>query len=138
MSEKLNTLNHLNDLLNMALADSNIDINELTLIYEMGLEKGITKAEIDELQSNIKATSVEPPKELKDKVKLLFDLCLIIWADGKVVKEEKDLLLKFIVQCKFKKEDAEEIADYLLERTKAKASLEEILDEIKDNSTQPN
>ncbi len=138
MSDKINTLNHLNDLLNMALADSNIDISELTLIYEMGLEKGITKAEIDELQRNIKATSVEPPKELEDKVKLLYDLCLIIWADDKVVKEEKDLLLKFIIQCKFKKEDAEEIADYLLERTKAKASLEEILDEIKANSTQHN
>lgn len=138
MSEKTNTLNHLNDLLNMALADSNIDISELTLIYEMGLEKGITKSEIDELQRNIKATSVEPPKELEDKVKLLYDLCLIIWADGKVVKEEKDLLLKFIVQCKFKKEDAEEIADYLLERTKAKATLKEILDEIKANLNQSN
>lgn len=138
MSEKLNTLNHLNDLLNMAYADENLDIKELAIIYEMGLEKGITKAEIDELQKNNKAISVEPPKELKDKVKLLYDLCLIIWADDKVVKEEKDLLLKFIVQCKFKKEDAEEIADYLLERTKAKASLGEILDEIKANSTQHN
>lgn len=138
MSEKIDTLNHLNNLLNMALADSNIDINELTLIYDMGLERGITKSEIDELQKNVKDTSITPPTELKDKIRLLYDLCLIIWADGKVVKEEKDLLLKFIIQCKFKKENAEEIAEYLLEKTKSKVSPEEILKEIKANSNQLN
>jgi uncharacterized tellurite resistance protein B-like protein len=133
MTDKAQIINYLKHLLNMAIADFNIDPKELELIYELGIEKGVSEEEINELLKTPDHSSLEAPDELKTKVELLYDLCLIIWADDKVQKEERQLLEKVIVQCRFKKENAEEISTYLLEKVKEKVSMDEILKEIEKN-----
>ena len=88
--------------------------------------KNLTAEEIN--NSFLKA-----PEHLKGKVSLLYDLCLVIWADGKVVKEEKELLEKVIIQCNFEKENAQEVGRYLLDKVKKGTTLKEIIEEIVAN-----
>ena len=134
MSNKNEVINHLKHLLNMALADLNIDTQELELIYKLGIEKGISESEIDLLLKTPDYSLLEQPKTLKAKIQLLYDLCLVIWADGKVVKEERELLEKIIVQCGFEKEIAEESGKFLLDKVENGIGFEEILAEIERDS----
>ncbi|MBL4708436.1 MAG: TerB family tellurite resistance protein [Flavobacteriales bacterium] len=130
---KIEITNHFKHLLDMALADLDIDPQELSLIYQLGLEKGISESEIDELLKTPNNSFLKAPEHLKGKVSLLYDLCLVIWADGKVVKEEKELLEKVIIQCNFEKENAQEVGRYLLDKVKKGTTLKEIIEEIVAN-----
>ena len=54
----------------------------------------------------------------------------IAWADGKIDKTEKSLLASYAVRFGFKEENANDIADYLLQQVKNGMSKEDVINTI--------
>ena len=81
----------------MMLADGIIDPKEQEIIYDCGLRRGISKAQIDKLVEEIKS-QVSPldyvarSTDLPADDELVRMLIRVAFADGKIAKEELDML----------------------------------------------
>ena len=114
----------------MALSDTDFDPKEAELLYKIGLEHGLDKTIIDEIVVT-SGLRPETPTTVEEKIAYLFDLTRMAWADGKIEKEERLVLLKNILRFGFKEENKEQIANYLIESVRGGKLLEQILSEIK-------
>ncbi len=81
----------------MMLADGIIDPKEQEIIYEYGLRRGIGKNQIDTLVEEIKSQSspldyVAESTDLPVDIELVRMLVRVAFADGKIAKEELDML----------------------------------------------
>ena len=121
---------HFFNLYCMALSDTVFDPKEAELLYKLGLENGLDKQTIDDIVLT-SGLNPEYPKSIEEKVSYLYDLTRMAWADGKIVEEEKELLLKNILKFGFKEENKDAILKFFIDSVKNSLSLEEIVNKIK-------
>lgn len=114
----------------MVLADGVIDARELEALYKIGLEQyNLTQEEIISVVRDA-GSSFTFPTDLRGKVRILFNLSTIALADGTVDKEEFDLLKKYIIRMGFEEQNADGIANYLLDSVRENKAFEEIMESI--------
>lgn len=120
---------HFFNLYCMALSDEEFDFTERQVLYEIGVEHGITPEQINEV---ILTTNIAPavPETIEGKVECLYDLVRMAWADGKIEPEERDIVKKCVVRYGFLPENAGGIVDYFIESVKNNKSKADILNEI--------
>ena len=120
---------HFFNLYCMALSDEEFDFTERQVLYEIGVEHGITPEQINEV---ILTTNIAPavPETIEGKVECLYDLVRMAWADGKIEPEERDIVKKCVVRYGFMPENAGGIGDYFIESVKNNKSKADILNEI--------
>ena len=111
----------------MVLADGVIDPLELETIYRIGSESyGLTQDEITDSLQNA-GTSLQLPQTIEDKVKFLFNLAEVAWADGVIEPSEKELLRKYVIHLGFEEENAHQITEFMLNAVEKGQTVEEIL-----------
>ena len=111
----------------MVLADGVIDPLELETIYRIGTESyGLTQDEITDSLQNA-GTSLQLPQTIEDKVKFLFNLAEVAWADGVIEPSEKELLRKYVIHLGFEEENAHQITEFMLNAVEKGQTVEEIL-----------
>ena len=111
----------------MVLADGVIDPLELETIYRIGTESyGLTQDEITDSLQNA-GTSLQLPQTIEDKVKFLFNLAEVAWADGVIEPSEKELLRKYVIHLGFEEENAHQITEFRLNAVEKGQTVEEIL-----------
>ena len=111
----------------MVLADGVIDPLELETIYRIGTESyGLTQDEITDSLQNA-GTSLQLPQTIEDKVKFLFNLAEVAWADGVIEPSEKELLRKYVIHLGFEEENAHQITEFMLNAVERGQTVEEIL-----------
>ena len=111
----------------MVLADGVIDPLELETIYRIGTESyGLTQDEITDSLQNA-GTSLQLPQTIEDKVKFLFNLAEVAWADGVIEPSEKELLRKYVIHLGFEEENAHQITEFMLNAVEKDQTVEEIL-----------
>ena len=111
----------------MVLADGVIDPLELETIYRIGTESyGLTQDEITDSLQNA-GTSLQLPQTIEDKVKCLFNLAEVAWADGVIEPSEKELLRKYVIHLGFEEENAHQITEFMLNAVEKGQTVEEIL-----------
>ena len=111
----------------MVLADGVIDPLELETIYRIGTESyGLTQDEITDSLQNA-GTSLQLPQTIEDKVKFLFNLAEVAWADGVIEPTEKELLRKYVIHLGFEEENAHQITEFMLNAVEKGQTVEEIL-----------
>lgn len=131
MEEKLK--NHFLNLYHMALSDTEIDASELTLIYLIGEEKGITKEEINAVVLQPDSIRFYFPETVFEKVDSLFDLARIAWADGIIDDNERKLLNLFAKKFGFEDENIPTIVQLLLDEVKKGTTRDELLKIVTNN-----
>ena len=95
----------------MVLADGIIDAAEMETLFRIGQENyGITSNQINELIRDTD-TSISYPDTLEDKVRFLYELAEIAWADGSIDNSELRLLEKYIVNMGFEESNSKAIAN---------------------------
>lgn len=114
----------------MVLADTNTDPRELSMLYSIGQEKGISKQEMDEFISSTGAALAFPDK-LEDKIELLYDLTKVAWADGDFAQQETDLLKKMCLNLGFLEENVDELTDFFQTQVKNGLTFPDLLTLIK-------
>lgn len=114
----------------MSLADGIVDARELATLYRIGRENYELSSE------EINRTIVEPgnsyavPQSLDDRIKLLYHLCEVAWADGRIDETEKSLLSKYAICMGFQEDKIEDIVNYLLNEVKNGSPLKNTLEKI--------
>jgi hypothetical protein len=121
---------HFFDLYCLALSDGYLDFKELQTLYDIGVERGITPEQINQvvLTANI---ARKVPETLSEKVEYLYDLTRMAWADGRIAQEEREIIKKCVVRYgQFVDGNADGIVDYFIESIKENKTKTDILNEI--------
>jgi len=120
-------------LYHMALSDSQVDIKELEMLYNIGETRGINREEIESLLLQTNTDILDQPKTVLEKVDCLYDLSLIAWADGTVDESERKALHLFCSRFGFKDENVSLICEFLLAEAFKKTPKEQILTTVSQN-----
>ncbi|WP_452223497.1 hypothetical protein [Lacinutrix chionoecetis] len=120
---------HFLRLYQIAFSDDNFDILEMQMLYSFAEERGLTKEQLNEILLNPSHDS-SIPESLELRVEYLYDLAVMIWADGKVTDDEYNTLKKYCKKFEFLDENIIELTDYLLESAKKGVNKEDIIRDI--------
>lgn len=114
------------ELYRMVLADGIAHPKEMETLYRIGVENyGLTNEQITkEIAEESFSTFI--PQTPEDKIKLIYELALIAWADGVIEESEKKLLKRYAILFGIKEELSDEFVDFLLKKAQDNVSENEI------------
>ena len=124
---------HLNILVQLAKVDGSADDSELELIRRIGSSKNLSDEDIEfAISTSEESDFVHDVSEfsLEEKLELIYNLVLVMKADGIVHKEEMKFCLKVIQKMGFKDEALFE----LVSNTRVEGSDQVDKDEILKNA----
>ena len=120
---------HFLRLYQIAFTDDNFDVLELQMLYKFAEERGISRDQLNDILLHPSQDSIIP-KSLEGKIEYLYDLALMIWADGIVTDDEVNTLRKYCLKFDFEKENVKDICEFLLENAKANIPLKELISKM--------
>ncbi|MDR3023976.1 hypothetical protein ODZ84_13660 [Chryseobacterium fluminis] len=123
---------HFLRLYQMAICDDDFSALELKMLYKCAEERGIPSKNLDEILLNPINLKSLVPQTIEEKVDYLYDLTVMIWADGIVSPNEYIAMQKYVLMFGFVEENAPSIVDYLIEAVKIGKNKSEILYELKN------
>lgn len=123
---------HFLRLYQMAICDDDFSALELKMLYKCAEERGISSRNLDEILLNPINLKSLVPQTIEEKVDYLYDLTVMIWADGIVSPNEYSAMQKYVLMFGFLEENVTAIVDYLIEAVKIGKDKNEILYELKN------
>ena len=91
--------NHIKNLLALAKADGTVHKKEQEMLFKIGKRYGLKDRQVQALIVSDEQFTVNVPDNFHDKMNVLYDLMLMVWADGVIEKKEiafcEDLVKKF-------------------------------------------
>lgn len=123
---------HFLRLYQMAICDDDFSALELKMLYKCAEERGISSKNLDEILLNPINLKSLVPQTIEEKVDYLYDLTVMIWADGIVSPNEYSAMEKYVLMFGFLEENVTAIVDYLIEAVKFGKNKSEILYELKN------
>lgn len=121
--------NHLIDLYRLALVDEDFDMREVFLLTELCKKYNVNLNEI-----SIKLTSTEHevliPESVEERIKYLYELTQMAWADNIIQDCERDMLRNYALRYDFLEENVDRIVDYLIDSVRDGKTLESIYQEL--------
>ncbi|AZA55796.1 hypothetical protein EG349_13435 [Chryseobacterium shandongense] len=123
---------HFLRLYQMAICDDDFSPLELKMLYKTAEERGISSKKLDEILLNPINSKSLIPETIEEKVEYLFDLTVMIWADGVVTENELSALNKYVALFGFVEENVKDIADYFIEAVKQGKTKQDILNDLKN------
>ncbi|MGX5684566.1 MULTISPECIES: hypothetical protein [unclassified Chryseobacterium] len=123
---------HFLRLYQMAICDDDFSALELKMLYKCAEERGISSKNLDDILLNPINLKSLIPKTIEEKVDYLYDLTVMIWADGVVSPNEYSAMQKYVLMFGFLEENTTAIVDYLIEAIKIGKNKSEILYELKN------
>jgi len=121
---------HFLRLYQMALTDDNFNALELQMLYHFADERGVPKEELEKLFLNPVTHEQDIPEDLKTRIKYLYDLTRIIWADEKITDDEMNTLRKYCKKFEFLDENIDDLANYLIDCVKKGVQKQEIINQL--------
>ena|SRR6478735_4432645 len=80
--------NHIKNLLALAKADGFVHAKEQKMLFKIGKRYGLKERQVKELIDSKEKYTVNVPDNFHDQMNVLYDLMLMVWADGVVEKKE--------------------------------------------------
>jgi len=131
-AEFKNRISVLATLIKLSLADGVLDENEMKIIEKVAREYGLLDR--DDLQSIIKnyeKYSLEPTYDYDERIEQLYYLTKIIYADGRIDKNELKILKKAIVALGFPPKNVDDIYETAIGLIVDEADLDQFMAKIK-------
>lgn len=82
--------NHIKNLLALSKADGHMHEKEVEMLYKIGKRYGLKDRQISTLIDDNEPYEINVPDNFHDKMNVLYDLVLMVYADGIVEKKEID------------------------------------------------
>ncbi|UTX47226.1 hypothetical protein [Chryseobacterium sp. MA9] len=123
---------HFLRLYQMAICDDDFSALELKMLYKCAEERGIPSKNLDEILLNPINLKSLVPQSIEEKIDYLYDLTIMIWADGIVSPNEYSAMQKYVLMFGFLEENVTAIVDYLIEAVRIGKNKSEILYELKN------
>lgn len=96
--------NHIKNLLALSKVDGTVHDKEIKLLYKIGKRYGLKERQVKEIIESKEKFKMNVPDNHNDKMNLLYDLLLMIYADEVVDKHEIDFLEETVKKFGFRKE----------------------------------
>jgi uncharacterized tellurite resistance protein B-like protein len=91
--------NHIKNLLALSKADGHMHEKEVEMLFKIGKRYGLKDRQINTLIDSNEPYEINVPDNFHDKMNVLYDLVLMVYADGVVEKKEisfcEDVVKKF-------------------------------------------
>ena len=111
----------------MVMADGTADPNEMTTLYRIGIENyGLTQEEMSEVISQ-GGVSTFIPELYSERIKLLYQMAIIAWADGVIEESEHTFLQRYALKFGIQEDKVKEFVDFLLSKVQEGVSEDEII-----------
>lgn len=123
---------HFLRLYQMAICDDNFSPLELKALYKSAEERGISQKKLDEILLNPVNSKITVPESIEEKIDYLYDLTVMIWADGEVSPNEKSSLEKYVLMFGFMEENALQIVNYFIDSVKEGKTKTDIFNDLKN------
>jgi len=119
------------NLYGMVMADGICHPKEMAVLYKIGRECYHLTSE--EISQEIREGGKTPlfPQSFEDRVRLLYQMAIIAWADGNVDETERDLLKRYSSKYCVREEIVDSFVDFLLEKAKQNISEANLINELK-------
>ncbi|MBQ7853122.1 MAG: hypothetical protein IJ342_09680 [Muribaculaceae bacterium] len=128
MNEKLKS--HFLSLYCMIVSDYDVSPLELEELYRIANQYyGYTPEEINFAVLS-RGTALYIPESLDKKIQYLYDLAMIVCADGLIKPEELKLLKYYAIMFGFQQENMDEIMHFLIENAKSKIETKEVISKL--------
>lgn len=128
---KMEQRHHFINLFAVALADNNLEPKEITYLYELGIEKGLSREEIDDIISNPHKARFVKPSTMIEAIDQLFDLIQMVLRDGRIHPHEVDLCKSFAKRFGINKEIIDDLIEKLIEEVQSGKTKQTLIDELK-------
>jgi uncharacterized tellurite resistance protein B-like protein len=96
--------NHLKNLISLAKADGNLHPDEERMIYKIGDKYGLKDRQVASLLRSNKKTDLRVPEDHDEKMDQLYDVVMMVYADGIVEDSEIEFCNDLVSQFGYKKE----------------------------------
>lgn len=103
--ERKQDKSHFKNLVQVALADGNIDALETEMLQRLGKRMGLTEPEIFGLIESTKQSLFDPPYELSKRFEQVYNIIKMILADGKIENSEMRLASGLALKSGFTDEE---------------------------------
>lgn len=80
--------NHIRNLLALARADEHMDEKEVEMLFKIGRRYGLKDWQIKNLVDSTETYELNVPDNFNDRMNLLYDLILMVYADEKIEPRE--------------------------------------------------
>jgi uncharacterized membrane protein YebE (DUF533 family) len=108
--------NHIKNLLSLAKADGFVHEEEKAVVMKIGRKYGLKERQIIELMESDEKFTLNVPDNHRDKMNLLYDLMLIVLADGIVDKNEISFVEDVVKEFGMKKEIVKWLIDEVFDK----------------------
>jgi uncharacterized membrane protein YebE (DUF533 family) len=108
--------NHIKNLLSLAKADGHVHEKERAVIIKIGKRYGLKEWQINQLMESDEKFTLDVPNNHRDKMNLLYDLMLIVLADGFVDKNEILFVENVVKEFGMKKEIVKWLIDEVFDK----------------------
>lgn len=96
--------NHIKSLLALAKADDHMHEKELQMLFKIGAKYGLKDWQVQNLLDSTEKYELTVPDNFNDRMNLLYDLLLMVYADGVVEKREIEFCEDVAKRFNMKKE----------------------------------
>ena len=96
--------NHIKNLLALAKVDGHMHEKEIALLFRIGKKYGLKDRQVQEMIDSDETHTINVPDNHNDRMNLLYDLVLMVYADDVVDKHEIEFCEDAVAQFGMKKE----------------------------------
>lgn len=89
-------------LLRLQEADTEKHIREFAYIHKVAAHLGLSAEEVVDIERNLSSYPLKPPADEKERMTILYYLLFLMDIDGKVSREEEDLVKEFGLRLGFR------------------------------------
>lgn len=115
----------------MVMADGIVHPKEMEVLYRIGKETyQLTDSELTIAVKN-SGSSPFVPDDYEDRIRLLYEMALIAWADGVLEQSERDLLCRYAKFYMVSDDQIDAVVDFLLAEAQKNVSEDEIIAQFK-------
>jgi uncharacterized tellurite resistance protein B-like protein len=108
--------NHIKNLLALAMADGHMHEKEEKMLFKIGKRYGLKDRQISDLMQSKEQFEVNVPNNHHDKMNLLYDLMLMVYADGVVEPSEIAFCENVVKKFGMKREVVRWLLDEVFEK----------------------
>jgi uncharacterized tellurite resistance protein B-like protein len=109
---------HIKNLLALAKVDGHVHEKETNVIFKIGKRYGLKERQVQAILDSNEKFKVNIPNNHHDKMNVLYDLVLIVFADGVIEKREVEFCENVAKQFNFKKSVIKWLLEEVFEKGK--------------------
>jgi uncharacterized tellurite resistance protein B-like protein len=123
----MHRLEHFLHLIQVALADENIDNSEHEMLMKFGKRMGFSKIEIENHIESVKIASYKPKIEIEKRFEEMYEIMKMVLADGIISNSEMRLVTNLAIKLGFAENEISVLLTTLIQGIKKNVAQNELL-----------